>query len=477
MWEYISNYLKIYANSKIYNGNQYTLYIDFLRHADQLRMKIKGILSREYAKCVILCESGYYEALSILTSWGCGFVPIPISFQYGLDRCKDILIDVTPDLIITDNITRAEYYAGVGVIFDITKESLVISLHPTIDIYDNVAAIMYTSGTSGKPKGTLLGSIGFKKNIEAINEYFDIYEEDKILIARPLCHCAVLTGEFLAAINRGLDIYFFKEYFDPLSIITYAQKHKITVMCGTPTFFYYIAKACKRRSIKNLFRIIALSGECLTEYVGKYIREVFQDTIIYNVYGMTEASPRISYLDPIEFDLYPKSVGYGLKGITIAVKDNNGQDVPNYKHARVYVKTPSIMLGYYKQPGVTEKVIRNGWLNTGDIGYFDFDKRLYIVSRYDEMIIKAGMNIYPKEIENKLLPLAMISEIKAYGIKNLTGQAIGVDVVLENGYEYFDKHGLMKCFAEVLPDYLLPQNINICKELKRNATGKLIRSL
>lgn len=217
---------------------------------------------------------------------------------------------------------------------------------------------------------------------------------------------------------------------------------------------------------------MALSGECLTKEIAINIRKTFPNAEIYDIYGLTENSPRVSFLPPSQFDEFPESVGIGLTDTLIRIVDDKGDDVESGKLGHVIVKSKSIMVGYYKDPQETNKKIRDGYLWTGDMGYKDSNNNLYILGRADDMIIKAGLNIYPIEIESVLLRCAYVENCVAYGVKRNGTQQIYVDIVLK---QRVTESELWKILCEMLPGHLLPDKITIVDALKRNASGKLVR--
>lgn len=473
MWTFLSKRMKMFDNATLSDKDKTYSYLQFVNLAEKNCKRLKAELP-PHSKCAVICASGLNTALAILSCWYANLTPIPMSKHYGERHCSAILELTEPDCIITDNsfdkLNSLIYRIDIGEFIGCT------SLIETESELQGVALIMCTSGTTGKPKGAMITESGLKENVLAIADYFGITSEDTILIARPLYHCAVLTGEFLISLYLGLDICFCDEKYNPSNIIELCGESKVTVLCGTPTLFRQISLLSKRAKTRPQFRVIALSGECLTKEIASQIREAFPETTIYHVYGLTEASPRVTYLPPFKFDSIPESVGLPLNNTQIKIVDSESfSDLPSQTHGLVLVHSPSLMKGYYRDIERTSKVLLNGWLNTGDIGFIDDDGYLQILSRADDMIIKAGMNIYPKEIENIISVLPEIAEAVAYGIKTLTSQEIAVDVVVAKGYENITIKQLLNSFVRILPNYQIPSHINIVAALERNSSGKIVR--
>ncbi len=474
MWNFIVERMKLFGTAYILDeGHRYS-YAEVIDKAIQCGAQLKKHLKPK-TKCAILCTGNYNTAIALLSCWYANMVPIPMSINYGMAHCAKINKTTTPTILICDDISIVNN-CNICV-FDFNKNQFLNEVveQRSEEILSDVALIMSTSGTTGDPKGAMITEDGLIKNVRAIAEYFKIDSNDSILIARPLYHCAVLTGELLISLYQGLNISFINGSYNPIAVLDRIEKEQITVLCGTPTLFQHLSVYCKRMKKQNMLRVIAISGECLRKETAVQMREAFPDADIYNVYGLTEASPRVSYLAPALFEHIPESVGVALKGTLIRICDQNGNELKYNEHGMVYVKSQSIMKGYYNNQELTNSKIIDGWLVTGDIGYLDQNGYLYILSRADDMIIKAGMNIYPKEIENALEQLPMVSEVVAYGTTENNGQGIAVDIVLSEEYKNIAKKDLITAFPSVLPSYLLPGSVNIVEKLARNASGKIKR--
>lgn len=472
IWSFLSERITQHGESTFINEEEVYSYNDILEKVKVIGEKLKCSL-RKKDKCGILCTSNMNTAIALLSCWYADLVPIPMSLNYGQTHCSKIIKDSKPAVLLIDDDIAKEF---MPCYFDIRTLKLEGNVGLTYDdSLKDIGIIMYTSGTTGSPKGALIYEEGLIKNILAINEYFTINDRDRILIVRPLYHCAVITGEFLISLYKGLDIYFFDEKYNPFMVMNTIEKMGITVCCATPTLFVHLASLCKRTMKNNLLKVAVMSGECLTQEIAKKVREVFSNTIIYNVYGLTEASPRVSYLPPNLFDIYPESVGIPLKDINIKICNDEGHELNNNDKGNIYVNTPSIMKGYYGNEQLSKEKIKDGWLITGDVGYLNQEGYLFVLSRADDMIIKSGMNIYPREIENIVNNLPMIKECVAYRVSDNTGQNIGIDISLRDEYKNLKQKEIMIEFSKCLPTYLMPGYIQIVDIIPKNASGKIIR--
>ena len=329
------------------------------------------------------------------------------------------------------------------------------------DDLTDVAFLMCTSGTTGEPKAAMITYHNILCNIKDIEKYFKMNNSDTILITRPLCHASALVGELFAAMICGANIIINNKTFNPFVTNNILHTEKITVFCATPTVCYQVANIGSRNQERNNLRKIAISGECLTRTVADKLLEVYQDTKLYNVYGLTEASPRVSYLTPELFRKKPESVGIPLNSVKVKIIDNE-----------LYVNGHNVMKGYYGDSELTKRTLKDGWLKTGDIALRDSDGLLYIKGRKDDLIIRAGINIYPQEIENALLQDRRIKNVVAYRIKDsLYGDKIGLKVVAES----LTEEKIFSICKRLLPNYQIPDVIACVDNLPQNESGKALR--
>lgn len=455
LWEYLKESIVKNPNSVMCCGERSCIYSDVLEQVNRFKSKLEK--NKKYG---ILCSNDLNTAIGILACISTGAVAVPLSYRYGENHYSKIIESMKISRLVVDDDKKLT----VKIIGDDVEE--------TEDLAD-VTLILSTSGTTGTPKGAMITNTNLLSNTKDIQLYFDIHPKDKILIARPLYHCAVLTGEFLISIAQGVNIHFYNDSFNPVKIIDYIRKKGITVMCGTPTLFYYICNIAKRQTELLSLKTIALSGECMTKTVADELINVFPNTRKYNVYGLTEASPRVAYLPPDLFEKHPLSVGKPLNSITAKIVDDNNNELPANADGELVVHGPNVMKGYYADGKATEKAIQNGWLYTGDIACKDDNGNIFIKSRKDNMIIRSGMNIYPSEIENVVKQDNRVEEAVAFGVQNeLVGQKIILHIVPKEPVEHNE---IFEFCKQHLPTYQIPDVIEIVGKIQRNASGKVVR--
>lgn len=451
LWSYIKEHMMSYPTQQICENDAKLTFEEVAIWSEIFSQRLQGIHC-----CAILCSSEMATAMSLLACFAAEVTAVPLSMRYGQTHCNKILSAISPDAIIMDN-------NGEITVYKITDSQYIEpEVHP--------ALIMCTSGTTGTPKGALLSEDNIIINLTDISDYFNIDDQDVILISRPLYHCAVLTGEFLTALVKGTKIRFYSEQFNPTEMLKLIKKYKITAFCGTPTLLSIMARY-DRHSYTETLKHICISGECMDRETGLKIYGAFPFCNIYHVYGLTEACPRVSYLPPDCFKDFPDSVGIPLKSVSIKIISRSGKPCGKNEEGILWVKGDNVMIGYYRDPTNTLNVLKDGWLCTGDIAVINNAGFLKIKGRNDDLIIKSGMNIYPTEIEATLKQDKRVKEALVYGFKNRLGTQIGVKIA--GDFSSIDEIKAL-CY-ELLPPFQVPSAIELLDELPKNGSGKMLR--
>lgn len=439
LYEFLKNIMLQYPNQVLSDGNESITYKDILEYAEIFG---KTLTKEKYG---LFFQSDLGTAKALLACLYAKRTAIVLSERYGKAHVQRIIEITKLSYLITEN--------GVCKIAEEQEECEDLS---------DVALIMCTSGTSGKPKGAMITYNNLITNLKDISKYFKINHSDHILIPRPLYHCAVLTGEFLIALLKGLQISFMTEGFFSTKILKKARETNVTVLCGTPTLLYHLSGMSLKSKVPLEIKNIVVSGECMSKCAAQTMRSAFPYTDIYHVYGLTEASPRVACLSPEMFDNNSSSVGVPLSSVKVKVIDNE-----------LLVFGDSIMKGYYNDLELTKQTIKDGWLHTGDVARMDENGLIYIKCRKDNMIIRAGMNIYPQEIENALKEEANICDVLAYGVKHdVVGEKIHIQVVTS-----LSKMEIYSICKKKLLSYELPDAIEIVEDIPKNESGKVIRTI
>lgn len=333
------------------------------------------------------------------------------------------------------------------------------------------AVILYTSGTTGKPKGAMLTHKNLFCNARDIRNYLKI-RNDVVITTLPMFHVFSLTVALNAPLISGSTIIIIPK-FSPSEIFRVARKYKATVFAGVPTMYNYLYQypQGKRDDFASL-RLCISGGSSMPVALLKNFEQKFQVTISEG-YGLSEASP-VTAFNPLDRPRKPGSIGTSIINVENKVVDENGNEVAVGEVGELIVRGPNVMKGYYKMPEETAKTIRNGWLYTGDLAKMDEDRYFYIVDRKKELIIVGGYNVYPREIEEVLYSHPEIVEAAVIGIPDPDlGEVVKAFVVRRN--EQLEKDEIHAYLSQKLAPYKQPKEIEWIDQLPKNATGKISR--
>ena len=333
----------------------------------------------------------------------------------------------------------------------------------------NEAIVIYSSGTTGKAKGVILSHFAINTNADAIIEYMSP-ADDCIYIAKSFTHASTLTGELLVALKTRMKLVVAPTIVPPRFILQNIAQHKVSIICLNPTLLFMLAKGyvnfkCSLFSLKKIY----VSGSILRDTLFFYAQDVFKEIPIYNVYGLSEASPRVSAQREPYFN--NNSVGKPIKGVSVVLVNEMGVPVSKGEKGILHVKTPSLFCGYISGNRELKSLYRD-WLNTGDIAYFDCHDDIHIIDRLDDVIVINSHKIYPSEIENKIIHYTGIEECVLTVV-----EYDGVDflVCLYSGNQIIDDSMVGKLKKE-FSLYEVPTFFFRCLSLPRTSSGKILKS-
>jgi long-chain acyl-CoA synthetase len=363
--------------------------------------------------------------------------------------------------------------------------SLGMLLHGKSPVFETVhtnpedtAIILYTSGTTGKPKGAELSHLNMYSNSWKAADIFNYTENDVNLITLPLFHSFAQTVQLNGAVKRGARNILVPKFMPRLVIQKMAQE-KVTIFCGVPTMYWALTQAAKEapelaeEAAKSL-RISVSGGAALAVEDLKNFEDIFKTTILEG-YGLSEASPVVCFNRPLRKRKIG-SIGQTVPALQAKVVDKEGKEVPVGEIGELIARGVNIMKGYYKKPEETAKAIKNGWLYTGDLAKMDEEGYFYIVDRTKDMIVKGGYNVYPREVEEILLQHADILQVAVIGVPDSAqGEEVKAFVVLKEGSTVSERD-VIKWARENMATYKAPRDVEFRKELPMNATGKILKT-
>lgn len=353
----------------------------------------------------------------------------------------------------------------------ITSGEPVTSLKP-LDKDEN-AIILYTSGTSGQPKGAMLTHENMYSNARDIGEYLHMSNKDRVIATLPIFHVFALTVVVNAPLLRGASIILMPR-FSPKDVFETIRQTKATVFAGVPTMynFLYQYEGGTAEDYASI-RLSISGGSSLPVALLHNFEEKF-NTRISEGYGLSEASP-VTCFNPLDRERIPGSIGMSIVNVENKVIDPEGNEVPKGEIGELIVRGPNVMKGYYKMPDETKHALIDGWLHTGDMAKEDENGYFYIVDRKKDMIIVGGFNVYPREVEEVLYEHPDVVECAVIGIPDDNfGEAVSAHVVVKENSE-LDEESIIAFCAQHLAKYKVPTDVHFSKELPKNATGKILR--
>lgn len=417
-----------------------------------------------------------------------GFVFVPINPAYTKNEFKYFIQDAQPKVIITDidkehsvqsilgkmDIhTETLGYDGVsGTLLEkAKKESINFKNVECKD--DDIATIVYTSGTTGRSKGAMITYKNMHSNAKALCEKWNFSQSDVLLHALPIFH---VHGLFMAT-NTTLvagSAMIFLQKFDVDEVIKYISN--ATVMMGVPTFYTLLLQDDRLGPdlVKNVRLFISGSAPLLPETH----REWFEKTghMILERYGMTETGMITS--NPYEGDRVPGTVGFPLPDVSVRVVDQlTGRSLSQGEIGLIEVKGPNVFLGYWQMPEKTAEEFRNdGYFITGDLGFINQNGYIHIVGRQKDLIITCGLNVYPKEVEGRLNKIPDVSESAVIGVPHHDfGEGVAAVVVTKS--VALSEEDILVELKKDLAQYKIPLKIILTDDLPKNAMGKVQKNL
>lgn len=337
---------------------------------------------------------------------------------------------------------------------------------------EDVALILYTSGTTGKPKGAMLTHKNLYSNAKDTADYLEISGDDRVIAALPMFHVFCLTVSLNAPLMNGGTVLIMPK-FSPKEVFHIAREHRATIFAGVPTMYNYLLQSGMgtKEDFKDI-RFCISGGSAMPVALLKSFEEYF-DVIVSEGFGLSEASP-VTCFNPLDRPRKPGSIGKSIVNVTNKVVDEFGEEVPVGEVGELIVQGPNVMKGYYNMPEETAMTLKDGWLYTGDMARMDDEGYFYIVDRKNDMIIVGGYNVYPREIEEVLYEHPGVAEVAVIGVPHVgTGEAVISFVVTKD--PGLTEGDLMEFCKGHLAKYKIPSQIEFLEELPKNTTGKILR--
>ena len=334
--------------------------------------------------------------------------------------------------------------------------------------------IMYTSGTTGFPKGAVFTHRKTFFNILNANIYYHVTPKDKIVVSRPLFHSGGLLVDSLPFLYKGGTVIL-KRRFDPEELLNTVQKYHATVIETSATMYRFILDQCALEDYDlSSVKLYYTGGEVVPLSLLKAYLD--RGIVITQLFGQTETST-VTWL-PAEYGREKLgSVGLPVFHGEVKVVDKEGREVPPDQIGEVIVSGPILMSGYWGNPELTSKTIRDGWLYTGDVGRRDEEGFFYILDRRKNMYISGGENVYPAEVEKILYENSKIKEVAIVGVPDDTWGEVGKAFIVPRENVKLTKDDIFKWCTERVAKYKVPKHVEFVDKLPKNAAGKVMKHL
>jgi fatty-acyl-CoA synthase len=432
----------------------------------------------------------YFAALRI------GAVVAPVNFRFVGPEIKYLINDSGASVFfydgefhdrivaIQDGLKRVKHFVATdvsspGLAMDyetLLAEGDVEEVHVAVEEGDP-CQLMYTSGTTGRPKGAVISHRAVMWNL--VNTMFgrEDREGEKALIIGPLYHTAALNNHLTIQIALGGTSILIRR-FDPPHVLEVIERERATTISGSPAMYSLLMQYPESHRYDRSSITKCTAGSAILPLETKRrIEQFFQNVKgIYDVYGCTEASPTITILRGEDSVRKEGSVGKAVPFVQVRIVDESGNPLPPGQLGELVARGPNMMLGYHGQEAATREALRGGWLHTGDVARMDEDGYLYIVDRKKDMIISGGENIYPREVEEVLLRHPLIVDAAVVGLSDpLWGESVRAFVVIQKGGQLTEEMVVEHC-REHLASYKKPKVVTFVADIPRNPSGKILKT-
>ena len=338
---------------------------------------------------------------------------------------------------------------------------------------DDAAVLLYSSGTTGFPKGVTLTHNNVITNIRAAVHCSGHSSKDRLAIFLPLFHVFAQNYIMNAGFEAGATLVLFRR-FVPEVVLEGIERERVTMFFAVPTIYIALLGANvpkeKLASIRYYFSAAAtMPQEISRRWTERYGPPVHEG------YGLTECSPCAAYNHVSKHKF--GSVGTAIEDFEVKIFDENDRELPRGEWGEIVMRGPGVMKEYWGKPEDTAQALRGGWLHSGDIGKMDEDGYVFIVDRVKDMINVSGFKVWPAEVEHYLYQIPAIKEVAVYGIPDeLKGESVCAAVVLKDGAQLRPDEVIEWC-KEKLAAYKTPARVDMVKELPKSATGKILKRM
>jgi len=388
-----------------------------------------------------------------------------------IETCKDMFV-MTADMADSSPIDGIKTLGQL-----IADQSPVFEIENTEP--EDTAVILYTSGTTGFPKGAELSHSNIVMNSMVSKNILQLNYDDVHILVLPLFHSFGQTVQMNAGFNMSNTLVLIPRFSAEI-VLASMQNENATIFAGVPTMYWQLLNYKNEnnkfdlKKIADTLRIGASGAASLPIEIIKGMKEKYNIPILEG-YGLSETSP-VATFNHLHKERKPGSVGTPVWGVDVKIVNADDEELPAEEVGEIAIRGHNVMKGYYNKPDATEKAFKGtSWLHTGDLGKKDSDGYLYIVDRIKDMIIRGGFNIYPREIEEVLMTHPAVSMASVIGVPHEThGEEVKAFVILETGANISEEE-LIAWSKSQMAAYKYPRIIDIRETLPMTATGKILK--
>ena len=357
---------------------------------------------------------------------------------------------------------------------DIESDIATAEAYPDIVLCDpdEMAFLLYTSGTTGHPKGVMLTHNNIMSNHRAVAQFKRVPEQSQTILVLPLSHSfgvlmmnqCNISGASAAVMSS----------FDPVEMLRLIQDYKVLSYSMVPTMLVKLVNTPERHEFDtSSLEFVSSGGAILPNEVRIAFEREFKCKV-FDGYGLSECAPTATSYPTWE-TLRPGSIGKPIPGVTVTIQDEQGNEVPRNTPGEICIDGPNVMKGYWKDPETTAEALRGGVLHSGDVGYMDDDGYVFLTDRMKDLIIKGGENISPREIEDGFYNHPAVQEVSVVGVPDDTfGENIVAVMSIKEGQTVTEAE-LLEEVAKYITKFKVPKRIDFREELPRNPNGKIDR--
>ncbi len=426
-----------------------------------------------------------------------GAVVVPVNYRLGVEELAFVFADSEPVVVFLHDSLREKVLPPLkasGVTMRVLAVGEEGDSPQCVDEYagadvpaaleidpEDSAIILYTSGTTGLPKGAMMRHVDLVFNVHCAILAHSFRHEDVHLLVIP-CFAPTTAYSLLPSCAYLASAVVMAPVAQPAELCALVDRWRCSTFIGVPTLFnLFMHDPAVRRADLSSLRLIAYSGSPMPAGTIALLRERFPHVALHNFFGLTETISITHVLPSADAAARADSIGKLLPEVYARIADENGQDVPSGEVGELLLRRDCVIPGYWRQPGRLEESVRDGWFHTGDLARRDEQGYFYVQGRKKEMIIVAGQNVYALEVEAVLLRHSGVREcavigVPATGARAALGELVKAVVVRQPGAELTEIEIKRHC-AEILPGYKRPQVVEFREELPRNAAGKVLKRL